>query len=368
MIIVISFSLTSCLKNSVVEPNAKQAASGLSIGLSMKKAASDVASIVGVISRQGFPADTSVFVINNDSATCTFSNVPAGSWLLQVNAYGLSNTLAYTGSTDVQVLAGEVTPVSLTLNPAADSIGSVGVVVTWSGNDSTDMAMEFDGVSGHVVFAPNTALQPSNCTVEFRVWFDTSETLYPLLAPTNANCYNTADGYTIREEYGSIGFGVAIQSNLGVPTVYQYTVPYHVWVHIAGTYDQGYLSLYIDGQLVSRTALTSPIYYGNHGFSLGMAYNSFYYPGMSYFKGAMDELRIWNYARSQAEIDSSMNSKLTGKEPGLVGYWNFDQNASDTYVLDRTGNGNNGELVGGVRFVPKSSFTSVLTGIDRLHR
>jgi hypothetical protein len=36
--------------------------------------------------------------------------------------------------------------------------------------------------------------------------------------------------------------------------------------------------------------------------------------------GAVDELRIWNIARSQAEIQATMAVHLTGTEPGLVGY------------------------------------------------
>jgi hypothetical protein len=40
--------------------------------------------------------------------------------------------------------------------------------------------------------------------------------------------------------------------------------------------------------------------------------------------GAIDEVRIWSIARSQADIQSTMNTTLTGSEPGLVGYWKLD--------------------------------------------
>jgi len=44
------------------------------------------------------------------------------------------------------------------------------------------------------------------------------------------------------------------------------------------------------------------------------------------FNGLLDEVRIWNETLSQPEIKADMSLKLTGNEPGLVGYWNFDEN------------------------------------------
>lgn len=43
-----------------------------------------------------------------------------------------------------------------------------------------------------------------------------------------------------------------------------------------------------------------------------------------YFDGLMDEIRIWNVVRTPAQIQATMNQKLTGNEAGLVAYWSFD--------------------------------------------
>ena len=40
-----------------------------------------------------------------------------------------------------------------------------------------------------------------------------------------------------------------------------------------------------------------------------------------FFDGFISDLRIWNYARTQSEIQADMHKRLTGNEPGLVGYW-----------------------------------------------
>jgi AraC-like DNA-binding protein len=46
------------------------------------------------------------------------------------------------------------------------------------------------------------------------------------------------------------------------------------------------------------------------------------------FKGKLDEIRIWNYARTPEQINQYLNTPLSGKEPGLVAYYNFDDKDS----------------------------------------
>src|SRR5439155_19228199 len=65
-------------------------------------------------------------------------------------------------------------------------------------------------------------------------------------------------------------------------------------------------------------------------------------PWDRYFKGAIDEVEIWNAARSQAAIQGDMFRKLTGSEPGLAAYWRFEENGAS--VQDLTGHGNSGYL------------------------
>ena len=60
-----------------------------------------------------------------------------------------------------------------------------------------------------------------------------------------------------------------------------------------------------------------------------------------------DEIRIWNIAKSAAEIQSTINISLLGDESGLVGYWNFD----DGTAKDLTPNGNDGEMKGDAQIV-----------------
>jgi hypothetical protein len=75
------------------------------------------------------------------------------------------------------------------------------------------------------------------------------------------------------------------------------------------------------------------------------------YPGYDqYFQGKIDEVRVWNVARSQAEISSSYCGPLTGTETGLLAYYDFKQgvaggdNTAIDSLYDVTSGANNGKL------------------------
>ncbi|MBK7408663.1 MAG: hypothetical protein IPJ40_11715 [Saprospirales bacterium] len=66
--------------------------------------------------------------------------------------------------------------------------------------------------------------------------------------------------------------------------------------------------------------------------------------------GGIDEVKIWDFALSPAQLTACSSCVLTGAEAGLVAYWQFDQgvagfnNTSITQALDATTNSNNGTL------------------------
>lgn len=73
------------------------------------------------------------------------------------------------------------------------------------------------------------------------------------------------------------------------------------------------------------------------------------------FMGKIDEVRVWNVTRSQAEIQATMKSQLKGNEPGLMAYWKFDE-GNGTTAADSSGNGNTGTLVNGVTWTTDTPF------------
>lgn len=116
------------------------------------------------------------------------------------------------------------------------------------------------------------------------------------------------------------------------------------WFHVATVCGPQGMKLYLDGVLVgsnsfrgSFNALDDP-----HSNSLGKPL----WTENSFFKGALDEFRIWSTERTPLEIKRDQFRRLHGDEPGLIALWNFDR--SD--ARDATPQRNDGKVVGAVRF------------------
>ncbi len=94
------------------------------------------------------------------------------------------------------------------------------------------------------------------------------------------------------------------------------------WLHVAMTWDGTNTTLrtYVNGTLRISTKNTAQLITNQSPFYLGC--NPPYY---GCFNGLVDELRIWKVLRTDAEILASYDKALVGNEPGLVGYWKFNE-------------------------------------------
>jgi manganese-dependent ADP-ribose/CDP-alcohol diphosphatase len=92
----------------------------------------------------------------------------------------------------------------------------------------------------------------------------------------------------------------------------------NLWYHAAVTYDGSYIRLYLNGIQESALEIGEPAATGSP-FNLGIAavLDGSDMPAGS-FNGCLDEIRIWNYARSQEEINDRINRELPSAESGLV--------------------------------------------------
>ena len=62
-----------------------------------------------------------------------------------------------------------------------------------------------------------------------------------------------------------------------------------------------------------------------------------------WFPGSIDQVSFWSTTRSIAQIQGEMNTYLTGNEPGIVGYYNFNEGSGST-TADLTVNARTGSL------------------------
>lgn len=99
------------------------------------------------------------------------------------------------------------------------------------------------------------------------------------------------------------------------------------WHHFAFVVNRrANASIYIDGEL--KTFTQSDDFGGLYGaaMSIGcrMQYQGGSYVYDRYFSGSIDEVRIWELARTASLLNLDMNAKLSGDEVGLVAYYPFD--------------------------------------------
>ncbi len=154
-----------------------------------------------------------------------------------------------------------------------------------------------------------------------------------------------------RFELGTCGNTLAVVAGSGTANLTSATVVNGAWHHLAATFTGStgspfnYVNIYLNGNLV---------WWGNAALSLDNNFRIGRWPGSSgldqVWKGRIDELRIWNFTRSRAEIIRTRNCELVGNEPGLVDYYNFNQgipngnNSGLITLLDMAGTPNNGTL------------------------
>lgn len=110
--------------------------------------------------------------------------------------------------------------------------------------------------------------------------------------------------------------------------------------HAAFVYDGVSLKFYRNGYLMSSVPATGNLIQNNHDTRIGL-YDALVHN--TNFIGFINEVRIWNVAKTQAQIRSFMDNSLPNPttQPGLLAYYTFDN------LLNKQGNSNwNGALGG----------------------
>lgn len=130
------------------------------------------------------------------------------------------------------------------------------------------------------------------------------------------------------------------------------------WVHVAVTRvkSSGTVTLFVNGvQDGQRTGMSTATLSANPKMDIGANFNNGHF-----FKGLIDEVRAWNIVRTPAQILATMKAPLDGNEPGLVGYWRFDEAsgdvASDTSSIQAHGALGNGDAGARPQRVPSTAF------------
>ena len=76
------------------------------------------------------------------------------------------------------------------------------------------------------------------------------------------------------------------------------------------------------------------------------------------FDGYISECRVWNVARTTAELEDGI-CYVDPTSEGLISYWRFDgETQEDGTVLDMTGHGHNAKPYGDITYVDNQNARS----------
>jgi hypothetical protein len=117
---------------------------------------------------------------------------------------------------------------------------------------------------------------------------------------------------------------------------------WHQVAHVFGA-SVGGQKIYIDGELVASGSKAASNFSNQTTVLVG--YSNDASAQNRYCKGHITELRIWNQARTQAAIQADRLRRLTGQEPGLLGYWAMNE-GTGAIAYDQTSLKNHGTITG----------------------
>lgn len=213
------------------------------------------------------------------------------------------------------------------------SIAILALLAALAGRASADCpagtALRFDGVDDWVDFGAGPA---TTSVLTLEAWVKplaSSAASQFIVGPYGAaagGCFQGA-GFVLQpgsgSEPGRLAFVVGVRG-CGNDDVIAWPVPeLGVWHHLAGTYDGRVMRFYVDGALVGQ--LNNVDYTAFSRFVAGCTYDQNAKRPDFFFAGEIDEVRLWRYVRTQTQIDAGRATCLTGAEPDLAAYWNFDE-------------------------------------------
>ncbi len=133
------------------------------------------------------------------------------------------------------------------------------------------------------------------------------------------------------------------------------------WVHIAYTLNGITGTLYFNGEKIGQHTQTRALATTDY-WSFGQEYDAGKSKG-NFAKVVVDELRIWNDARTQDEIRTNMFQKLNGDESGLVYYLPLDETVATSASNKSSRVNDDTIIVGNAEWVSETHpYGTVITG------
>lgn len=211
--------------------------------------------------------------------------------------------------------------------------------------------LQLDGQSNYMRIEDGPSLHVFTNEITMELWFNASS-FYPNSGAVNCllrkNTTAGSENFFLRFRImgGRPRVEMCPGSRIGI-----LQAPYEFetgrWYHLAGTYDGRVMTVYVNGLRVKSAKASGSLQIDDSELLIGKGDPEF--SQGEYFHGSIDEVRLWNVARSAQQIQADMKGQLTGQEPGLVAYWNFEGTSAE----DRSPLHNDGDLLENARIIPR---------------
>ncbi|GLR19561.1 LamG domain-containing protein [Portibacter lacus] len=223
--------------------------------------------------------------------------------------------------------------------------------VATNGRLFSKAAMDFDGVDDHLSVAHNNTLNPgANVSFTFEAWVKIESSQGPLTILSKGSGTSTTNSYIFSIWQNKVALNIG---DAGSNNTWMYSdsdVKLKKWTHLAVAYDHtnGVFTFFQDGIKDGERTIThgfssntNPLLIGNQGVDCNC----------NYFNGQLDELRMWNVAKTEAGLQAMMNQELSGSELNLIAYYNFNEgtafgnNTDLTQVREHSPNALSADLI-----------------------
>jgi hypothetical protein len=271
---------------------------------------------------------------SGQSDSGTFQNVSIGLWHLKVQALDQNNIVQYTGETDVTIRPGETIRADLELEP---STGNLEIHITWGEGNTPDItrglvayfpfngnsndssgngnngilfggvlsdsdrfgnpnhAYSFNGIDGYIRVVQSTSLLFYN-GISISMWFKPLD-FVKLQDPISQWSDNSGSdrGYALSIENYGIVFNILSSDNWLYYSVPNLTTK---WYSEVVTWNGSVSTIYLDGVRIASLPTNGTFTNQNISLGIGADLN----PIESFFRGSLDDIRIYNRAISSTEV------------------------------------------------------------------
>ncbi len=196
--------------------------------------------------------------------------------------------------------------------------------------------LDFDGTDDYITVADNAAFDFTSFTVEAWVYPSALTGYHTIIGKSNEQWIPASSGFDL-ETTGTTLYGSVWDASGAQSYIQGGTLTTGIWQHIAMTWTSGGgLILYINGINVGSQPTT---YTGSNANDGTLKIGVFPWVAQYFWNGQIDEVRIWNDVRTEAEIRQYMYRELPAdiiSGSDLVTYYKFNE-ISGTSLTDSKG-------------------------------